>query len=166
MNVIFFVVIVVAILGAGFLWKQSKETPVSTSQSSEAVSKANGKTNNANAMKEQDGTTPTELEIVTTEEGTGTREVKSGDTIAVHYTGTLLDGTKFDSSLDRGEPFEFTIGQGQVIAGWDKGLLGMKVGEKRTLTIPSDMAYGSRGAGALIPPNSPLKFDVELISIK
>ena len=107
-----------------------------------------------------------ELEIKTTQEGKGDRVVKSGDTIAVHYTGKLTDGTKFDSSVDRGTPFEFQIGQGMVIQGWEQGLLGMKVGEKRTLTIPSEMGYGSRGAGAVIPPNATLIFDVEMISIK
>lgn len=106
------------------------------------------------------------LEIKTTKEGTGERTVKNGDNIAVHYTGKLTDGTKFDSSLDRGTPFEFMIGQGMVIQGWEQGLLGMKVGEKRTLTIPSDLGYGSRGAAGVIPPNATLIFDVELISIK
>ncbi|MDD5397223.1 MAG: FKBP-type peptidyl-prolyl cis-trans isomerase [Candidatus Moranbacteria bacterium] len=113
-----------------------------------------------------DNKKPMELEIKTTQEGTGDRVVKSGDTISVHYTGRLTDGTKFDSSVDRGTPFEFQIGQGMVIQGWEQGLLGMKVGEKRTLTIPSDLGYGSRGAGAVIPPNATLIFDVELISIK
>ncbi|HAS00148.1 MAG TPA: peptidylprolyl isomerase [Candidatus Moranbacteria bacterium] len=107
-----------------------------------------------------------ELEIKTTQEGTGDRVVKSGDNISVHYTGKLTDGTKFDSSVDRGTPFEFQIGQGMVIAGWEQGLLGMKIGEKRTLTIPSEMGYGARGAGVAIPPNATLVFDVELISIK
>ncbi|WP_156962153.1 FKBP-type peptidyl-prolyl cis-trans isomerase [Candidatus Paracaedibacter symbiosus] len=97
--------------------------------------------------------------------GTGD-EAKKGNTVEVHYTGTLLDGTKFDSSKDRGETFSFTVGQGRVIKGWDEGIPGMKVGGKRILTIPADMAYGSRGAGAIIKPNSPLKFEVELISIK
>jgi len=183
MNAIFFVVIAVAVIGAGLLWHQSAQAPTVHPESSETALNMSDETSTTNAndtndeanttntnndadMQEQNNNAPTELEIVTNKEGTGTREVKSGDTISVHYTGTLLDGTKFDSSLDRGEPFEFTIGQGQVIAGWDKGLLGMKVGEKRTLTIPSDMAYGSRGAGNLIPPNAPLKFDVELVSIK
>ncbi|EKE24998.1 MAG: Peptidyl-prolyl cis-trans isomerase [uncultured bacterium] len=106
------------------------------------------------------------LEIKTTQEGTGERIVKSGDNISVHYTGKLTDGTKFDSSVDRGTPFEFKIGQGMVIQGWEQGLLGMKVGEKRTLTIPSELGYGSRGAGNVIPPNATLVFDVELISIK
>lgn len=107
-----------------------------------------------------------ELDIKTTQEGIGQQEVKSGDLISVHYTGKLTDETKFDSSVDRGTPFEFQIGQGMVIAGWEQGLLGMKVGEKRTLTIPSEMGYGSRGAGAIIPPNATLIFDVELIGIK
>lgn len=109
---------------------------------------------------------PMELDIKTTQDGTGTREVKSGDNISVHYTGKLEDGTKFDSSVDRGEPFDFVIGQGQVIQGWDQGLLGMKVGEKRTLTIPAELGYGSRGAGDVIPPNATLIFDVELMAIK
>lgn len=109
---------------------------------------------------------PMQLEIKTTQEGTGDRVIKSGDTITVHYTGKLTDGTKFDSSVDRGQPFTFQIGQGMVIAGWEQGFIGAKVGEKRTLTIPSDLGYGSRGAGAAIPPNATLIFDVEVISIK
>ncbi|MFH1413057.1 MAG: FKBP-type peptidyl-prolyl cis-trans isomerase [bacterium] len=107
-----------------------------------------------------------ELKIEVLQEGEGDRTTKSGDTISVHYTGTLLDGTKFDSSLDRGEPFSFTIGESQVIQGWDKGLLDMKVGEKRKLTIPSDLAYGEKGSGALIPPNATLIFETELMLIQ
>jgi peptidylprolyl isomerase len=107
-----------------------------------------------------------DLKIETTKEGVGTAVTKNGDTISVHYTGKLEDGTKFDSSVDRGTPFEFTIGQGMVIVGWEKGLLDMKVGEKRTLTIPSEMGYGAQGAGGVIPPNATLIFDVELIKIK
>lgn len=106
------------------------------------------------------------LDIKVIQEGTGERMTRSGDTIAVHYTGKLTDGTKFDSSVDRGTPFEFTIGKGMVIQGWDQGLLDMKVGEKRTLTIPAEMGYGARGAGSAIPPNATLIFDVELVSIK
>ncbi len=107
------------------------------------------------------------LEIKTTQEGTGDRVVKSGDKISVQYTGKLTDGTVFDAtSLHGGAPFDFIIGQGQVIKGWDQGLLGMKVGEKRTITIPSDLGYGATGAGSSIPPNATIIFDVELVSIK
>jgi FKBP-type peptidyl-prolyl cis-trans isomerase len=94
------------------------------------------------------------------------REVVSGDTVVMHYSGTLLDGTKFDSSYDRGQPFETQIGVGQVIAGWDQGVPGMKIGGKRKLTIPSSLGYGSRGAGGAIPPNAGLIFEVELVGIK
>lgn len=107
-----------------------------------------------------------DLKIETVQEGTGEVKTKNGDTISVHYTGKLENGTKFDSSVDRGTPFEFTIGQGMVIAGWEKGLLDMKVGEKRILTIPSDMGYGAQGAGGIIPPNATLIFEVELMDIK
>lgn len=106
------------------------------------------------------------LEIKTTEEGMGERAVKSGDTIKVHYTGKLVDGTVFDSSVSRGVPFEFQVGAGMVIQGWEQGFLGAKVGEKRTLTIPSELGYGSRGAGGVIPPNATLIFDVEVVGIK
>lgn len=106
----------------------------------------------------------TGLKIEDIQEGTG-EAVKSGDTIVIHYKGTLTNGTTFDSSYDRGQPFETTIGVGQVIEGWDKGIIGLKVGGKRTLTIPPDMGYGERAAGD-IPPNSTLIFEVELLEIK
>ncbi|KAG1771639.1 hypothetical protein EV702DRAFT_637403 [Suillus placidus] len=92
---------------------------------------------------------------------------ETGDAIKVHYTGTLFsDGSKFDSSVDRGQPLPIKLGVGQVIKGWDQGLQGMCLNEKRTLTIPSDMAYGSRGFGSVIPAHSALVFDVELVSLQ
>lgn len=97
--------------------------------------------------------------------GTGAEAV-NGKLVSVHYVGTLTDGTKFDSSKDRGEPFEFTLGVGEVIQGWDMGVLGMKVGGKRKLTVPSELGYGSSGAGSVIPPNATLIFDVELLEVK
>jgi FKBP-type peptidyl-prolyl cis-trans isomerase FkpA len=104
--------------------------------------------------------------------GTG-KEATAGSNISVHYTGWLYKpmlvkqrGKKFDSSVDRGEPLEFTLGAGKVIKGWDEGVVGMKVGGKRTLIIPSEMAYGKRGAGGMIPPDADLIFDVELLDVK
>jgi peptidylprolyl isomerase len=106
----------------------------------------------------------TELKKEDLAPGKGTA-AKAGDTVRVHYTGTLLDGTKFDSSRDRNEPFEFKLGAGMVIKGWDEGVAGMKPGGKRKLTIPSDKAYGKRGSPPVIPPDAPLLFDVELVEI-
>jgi FKBP-type peptidyl-prolyl cis-trans isomerase FkpA len=94
------------------------------------------------------------------------QQAKAGDTVVMHYTGSLLDGTKFDSSVDRGQHVETQIGVGQVIQGWDQGVPGMKVGGKRILTIPSALGYGATGAGGVIPPNAGLVFEVELLEIK
>jgi FKBP-type peptidyl-prolyl cis-trans isomerase FkpA len=106
----------------------------------------------------------TELQIKDLKVGTGTK-AKSGDAVTVDYTGWLMDGTKFDSSIDRNEPFAFNLGAGEVIGGWDKGVAGMKVGGKRELIIPPSLGYGEAGAGATIPPNATLKFEVTLLAV-
>jgi len=110
-------------------------------------------------------TTPSGLKYDDLKVGTGA-EAKAGQTVSVHYTGWLTDGKKFDSSVDRGQPFQFALGMGQVIKGWDEGVKGMKVGGKRKLTIPAALGYGARGAGGVIPPNATLIFDVELLGIR
>jgi peptidylprolyl isomerase len=109
-------------------------------------------------------TTDSGLQYVDLQKGTGASPQR-GQTVTVHYTGTLEDGTKFDSSRDRNQPFSFTIGVGQVIKGWDEGVASMQVGGRRKLIIPADLGYGDRGAGGVIPPNATLIFDVELLKI-
>ena len=123
-------------------------------------------------MEISDVSTITSLQMTDVVVGTGSEATK-GKTVSVHYTGWLYNpsaadhhGTKFDSSRDRNEPFGFGLGAGQVIAGWDQGVAGMKVGGKRTLVIPPALGYGGRGAGGVIPPNAVLVFDVELLGVK
>ena len=108
--------------------------------------------------------TPSGLAYVDIVAGSGASPV-SGKPVKVHYTGVLENGTKFDSSVDRGEPFVFTIGVGQVIPGWDEGVMSMKVGGKRKLIVPPQLGYGAAGAGGVIPPNATLIFDVELLDV-
>jgi len=110
-------------------------------------------------------TTPSGLKYEDLADGSGPA-AKAGDAVEVHYTGWLTDGTKFDSSVDRGQPFGFALGAGRVIKGWDEGVAGMKVGGKRKLHIPSALAYGNRGASGVIPPDAELVFEVELLRIR
>ena len=146
-NVLIIIVIIILIFGGYFLLQK----PVSNqpAEKKEIISE----NNEAKTVK-----------IETLQQGSG-EAAKTGDLVTVHYTGTLENGTKFDSSVDRGTPFDFTLGQNRVIQGWELGVLGMKVGEKRKLTIPSELGYGSQGAGELIPPNATLIFEVELLKI-
>jgi peptidylprolyl isomerase len=125
-----------------------------------AGEKSSGKTTAAQPV-----TTPSGLQYIDLVEGKG-RQAEVGDTAIVHYTGWLTDGTKFDSSVDRKEPFSFRVGAGQVIKGWDEGVGTMKIGGKRKLIVPSQLGYGSRGAGGVIPPNATLTFDVELLDLR
>jgi len=122
-------------------------------------------TENSNQETELNDNKKQELETEVLKEGSG-QEAKNNDMVTVHYAGSLEDGTKFDSSIDRGEPFVFTLGISQVIEGWDLGILGMKIGEKRKLIIPPELGYGETGTpGGPIPPNAVLIFEVELLSI-
>ncbi len=126
---------------------------------------ANIKANKENIDMDNAVTTSSGLKYIDIEEGDGASPSK-GQTVVVHYTGTLEDGKKFDSSRDRNQPFAFKIGVGQVIKGWDEGVASMKVSGRRQLIIPSELGYGARGAGGVIPPNATLIFDVELLDIK
>lgn len=154
MKYIIFIVIAIIIIWAAAVYKpgQSTQVPVAT--------------NTINATSTPNITTmPNGLKIEDVKVGTGA-EAKKGSLITVHYVGTLDNGTKFDSSRDRGEPFQFPLGQGMVIQGWEQGFEGMKVGGIRKLTIPPELGYGATGAGAAIPPNATLHFEVELLGVR
>ena len=167
-HVFIFIVLILA-LGAGG-WALYSRSQSSEGSMEELISTPTPVP--ADAMDEQ--TQQTAGEVMTLEGGLKVQdlkvgegqEAKAGDTIAVHYTGWLTDGTKFDSSLDRGQPFAFALGQGMVIQGWDMGVQGMRIGGKRRLEIPPQLGYGERGAGDIIPPGATLIFEVELLAIQ
>jgi FKBP-type peptidyl-prolyl cis-trans isomerase len=173
------IVIIIALIGYG-IWNKPKvvansnanqpaksdslsDQTKNTTPGGSVVLDQNGDTANNNNLLLKEN--PMELQIETITPGQGDIKIAAGQTAVVHYTGWLTDGTKFDSSVDRGEPFEFVLGAGQVIPGWDQGVAGMKVGEKRKLTVPSDLAYGDAGVGP-IPGKATLIFEVELLAIK
>ncbi|EKE18984.1 MAG: hypothetical protein ACD_9C00178G0003 [uncultured bacterium] len=160
------IAIVAVVLGYTLTRSNTASAPVTkVSTKSQEIKKADEPKTQPTQTNSSNNKKTMELGIEVVKEGTGDRVIKSGDLIAVHYTGKLTDGTKFDSSVDRGTPFEFQIGQGMVIQGWEQGFIGAKVGEKRILTIPAELGYGSRDMGT-IPANSTLIFEVEVMSIK
>lgn len=144
------------------------QTTIQPNLATTLAQSATPSTNSADLMTEANQdvvTTPSGLQYIDLVEGTGEMP-QTGQTVTVHYTGTLEDGRKFDSSRDRNQPFQFPIGAGRVIKGWDEGLSTMKVGGQRRLIIPPELGYGARGAGGVIPPNATLIFDVELLGIQ
>ena len=167
--ILIIIILIIAIFGFYFMFQnsQKKEEPKENNSGNQGAVGEEDKSSSspftvARVLKEQNGG----LEVEVIQEGQG-KEAENGNIISVHYTGTLEDGSKFDSSRDRGQPFSFTLGAGQVIRGWDLGVLGMKVGEKRKLTIPPELGYGERGTpGGPIPPNAILIFEVELLNVQ
>jgi peptidylprolyl isomerase len=159
--------VAVAALGLGCSRKVDEPDPGAKPDPAKSAAVPSVTGAGANAMPPKPGTPPAKgkLEMLDMKVGTGA-EAKTGNTVKVHYTGTLTNGTKFDSSLDRNEPFSFTLGAGGVIKGWDEGVVGMKVGGKRKLTIPPDMGYGAMGSPPVIPANATLLFEIELLEVK
>lgn len=164
MKIILVIITAVLIIGGGiYLVKNSSDENIPAYDTvEENMSSENQDTNNTPPV---DGTKEVAMEITIIKEGSGNAAQK-GDVVTVHYTGWLEDDTKFDSSVDRGVPFSFVLGAGEVIQGWDAGVAGMQIGEVRKLIIPPELAYGKRGIPGAIPPDAALIFTVEMLTIK
>ncbi|MCX6719748.1 MAG: FKBP-type peptidyl-prolyl cis-trans isomerase [Candidatus Staskawiczbacteria bacterium] len=147
------VIILIVIAGGIYFWMQPKSETIQNQEQPQIQNQQTSAGSDIQGMK-----------VETLKEGTG-EGAKAGDNIVVNYVGTLPDGTKFDSSVDRNQPFPYTLGQNMVIKGWELGLLGMKVGEKRKLTIPPELAYGPAGRPPVIPENATLIFEIDMLSI-
>lgn len=167
-NLIVFLVVCFLALGSVIVFSLNQKNDNKAQNNSQVLSEFDQEQPGASDLTTPTMTNQTEVKELIIDDikiGTGAA-VQNGNTAEVHYSGTFLDGRKFDSSYDRSQTFSFEVGAGNVIRGWDEGLIGMKVGGKRKLTIPSDLAYGERGAPGAIPPNTPLLFEIELISVK
>lgn len=163
MKLMYSIIIVLAAAALVFLAIKKADKPVAQEDISTTTMDQNNQPSAPEPQAQPANTS--ELMMTTTRQGTGP-EAKEGDTVSVHYTGYLADGSKFDSSVDRGTPFEFTLGEGKVIKGWEIGVKGMKKGEVRKLIIPPQYAYGEAGFPGVIPGNATLAFEVELLEIK
>jgi peptidylprolyl isomerase len=158
-----FLIVAFTIFGCAKKEQKADDSATSGEQGTEQTIGATGEMPDIENLEMM--TTNTGLKYYPVKEGSGDTP-QQGQTAVVHYTGWLTDGKKFDSSLDRGQPFEFPVGQGRVIRGWDEGVAAMKVGGKRVLVLPPELAYGDRGAGGVIPPDATLVFEVELLDVK
>jgi FKBP-type peptidyl-prolyl cis-trans isomerase len=164
MKKLIFAVFLIMAVCAGLSFAQTKRRPVQGKKRVTTKSTTTKKMTN-NPIKSAAVTTASGLTYIVTKQGTG-EPLKAGDNVIVNYTGLLTNGQKFDSSLDRGEPFSFQLGAGSVIKGWDEGVLKLRVGDHATLIIPASIGYGERGAGGVIPPNATLIFIIEVVGVK
>jgi FKBP-type peptidyl-prolyl cis-trans isomerase len=162
---IFAVFLIIAVGAVGSFAQTKKRTVRKVTTTRTTVKKTPVKKTVVPTVKQEGVTTASGLTFIVTKKGDGAA-IKAGDEVIVNYTGLLTNGTKFDSSLDRGEPFSFRVGAGRVIKGWDEGLQRLRIGDHATLIIPASIGYGARGAGGVIPPDATLIFLIEVIGVK